>query len=567
MKKIFSIKLYAEGLRRIRTQLIVFLALSAVTSLSASLLFASWREMSGGALAFFGIPFYVICVPMMTVRMFSFLNNRPGSDLFHSLPYRRECVFLSLLSALVSGIVCVISALGAFSYLFYLIFTHNKGLAPGSLILFLLACLAASLLVAAIVLVTMTVSGTVFVELILSVIIALLPHLLLYLMECLIRSSVFSCKVDAALLPFSGIENNLIFGIIEFFNISPTVTSIIYTSALSLVYFIAGSILFRFRKSETAGHPAPSKGLQSAFRIAAACSISFIATMFFAERIFNNYTVKLSAGILVAYIFSAVVYFLYEIISTKSWKSVLKSLPVFGAVILLNVCVFGACFGVYRAESDFAASPGSITDVKFRIMNFDSNRWTVSDYAKSVCRSEGVRIDDREILDELSAIIKKQNEKRDRIYTPDKVGSLRDLTLDVKCGAMTKPRRIFVSKELSVRIYDYLAVTETYKNALRALPYPAGDPSVSGVSIYDGGEITGKVIDHDEMVKIITTLNAELETVDPVEWEELNGERYEELNEIVYSFGNGVNTLAVKFSKELTPKTYAAVRKAAGVAD
>ena len=87
--------------------------------------------------------------------------------------------------------------------------------------------------------------------------------------------------------------------------------------------------------------------------------------------------------------------------------------------------------------------------------------------------------------------------------------------------------------------------------------------------MYDGKDCfcrQGSAV-HNSIICHWISTEFHLETVDPVEWEELNGNRYEESNEIVYSFGNGVNTLAVKFSKELTPKTYAAVIKAAGKAD
>ena len=90
--------------------------------------------------------------------------------------------------------------------------------------------------------------------------------------------------------------------------------------------------MFHRRRSEAAGQSAPSRLLQHIYRIV----VTMVICIFIVCAMFSEMT----AGILrdewfvflVFYLVAALVYFAYELITTKKWKNLLTALPGLGIV-------------------------------------------------------------------------------------------------------------------------------------------------------------------------------------------------------------------------------------------
>ena len=104
MKNIFSVKLYLQGLRKVRTlgvaMAIVMIALNAWIPLMSISEYTYLIDettiviepVEMGMFAPFSLLF-LIFAPLLVYNMFSYLNERRASDFFHALPQKRICVY------------------------------------------------------------------------------------------------------------------------------------------------------------------------------------------------------------------------------------------------------------------------------------------------------------------------------------------------------------------------------------------------------------------------------------------------------------------------------------------
>ena len=115
MKNFFSLKLYLEGLRKIRVagvaSAVTVVALNAILPI-IGLLESKKEYMSDTrapsvvptvGFAPFGLLMMIFAV-ILTYSMFSYLNERSKSDFWHAVPEKRSCVYFSFTAAIYTWI-------------------------------------------------------------------------------------------------------------------------------------------------------------------------------------------------------------------------------------------------------------------------------------------------------------------------------------------------------------------------------------------------------------------------------------------------------------------------------
>ena len=142
---------------------------------------------------------------------------------------------------------------------------------------------------------------------------------------------------------------------------SPSWQAYLYTFLLGLLYFVIAAFLFRRRRSEAAGQSAPSRLLQHIYRIVVTMVICiFIVCAMFSEM--TNGTLRDEWFVfLVLYLVAALVYFAYELITTKKWRNLLTALPGLGIVALLNV---GILLGMHAVEKHIVAQRPAMQEIE-----------------------------------------------------------------------------------------------------------------------------------------------------------------------------------------------------------
>lgn len=284
-------------------------------------------------------------MPIFVVVMFSFLFKRKESDFYHSIPYTRTCIYttytaavltwvwgITALCALVSGILWAVNP--------YVIFS------VGTLARWVIASGLAATLLCAIMLLAVSLCGNLATALLNFFVFSVLPRTACFLIGLLLCNGASSLliSVNSFMGGFFTLKWFLPLSIIEFAKVELGIDAdfydtpvYVYTAVVSVLLLVGACICYQRRKSETAGNSAPSGKMQHAFRIVFSLPIALIAV-----------TMCVAGEFMIAGVITVVlllVYYLYELITTKQIKRLWKATPYLG--VLLACCL--VFLGIYHA--------------------------------------------------------------------------------------------------------------------------------------------------------------------------------------------------------------------------
>lgn len=353
MKSIFNKKLFKEGLRQNFLVGIIFFVIFefisiivAVGHISSSL---SYEERTGGRYIttiadFFSVnPMFIVSfillIPIMAICAFSFLNSRNKSDFYHSIPHKRQTLFVSFTLSILTWLVAIFVVTTLTSFTIFFMFSKYFTFVFSSFFINIFCLLAACVMVLGAGLIAMSVTGTLFSNIVTAGLILFLPRIILTLFSALL-------SLKAPILPtnsfrFLDPNHNIVFGFIaSIFGISDSspfvvfdnVWSGLYTLIIGIIFIAIAGILFTRRKSEAAGSPALSKKIQATIRI----SLSFLVSAVASSVLISDSSVSLSGPVYI-YIAAILIYFIYEAITAKSFKNLHKTLPGIGVLVCLNI--------------------------------------------------------------------------------------------------------------------------------------------------------------------------------------------------------------------------------------
>lgn len=348
MKKFFSMKLYKEGLRQTKLAGLTYLGLTILitllgyTDLSCDvngMLNVRYFDPVDELVGFmFG---YVVIAPLLCLSLFHFLNKRSASDFYHSLPQSRTSLFVSFFLVIQTWLTApVIIGLISSAVKFTII--------PGShgsfwaFVLFAVSLLSCNMLVSSAVILAMTLASTLFSQLAVSGLIIFLPRtLMIVFYELVSEKNVLIPDLYSAGGLFGNVfgnSYNLVFsstfGILfsggEF---GDSISAVIYTLILSLVYLTIAWLLFNRRKSETAATSASNEFVQTCVRTLIAFVICIPCCVILCSDIGGEGPI-----LIFLYILSVTAYFVYELITRKTLRGFTKKmLPGLAALVILNI--------------------------------------------------------------------------------------------------------------------------------------------------------------------------------------------------------------------------------------
>ena len=529
-KKIWDKGLYIEGLRRGRTMTIVFAIIALLTVLfTCASVMSEGREIAdtaeygtfvaseetGDLYAWFSIAIFLVAAPFLTLRTFSFLNSRASCDFWHAIPHTRTCLYVSFLSALLTEYVFLLAVTGVSAWLAFLVSSRFIRLVPGTLILFLTGAFAASLLTTGVLTLAMSRTGTLLSNIVIGGIILALPRTLILCVTEMIIGSLPQVY-DSNIFPFSDPGYNIPFGIIAGFD-PDTVrlpSSILYTAALGVIYLVIALCLFRTRKSESAGVAAPSRRLQTVCRIAVGCSVSFIVTVCLVGELMNGSTYYLP--FMIFYTIAAILYFVYELMTTKRAKNLVKALPGLCVVIALNIILGFAVYGIYVYEDAFGKNADKIKSVSL-ISDSYENRYTITltEYALNCCGES--RITDRELIGMLSDALNTNTERTDK-------GQIATVKIEIRTAVAAKNRRVFLTSKQMTKLTEGLKNTDEFNRYMTEIP-KADEYGNNAwiVNSKDGNHYESTVFLDGEKTDVIRSLLAEdIKALGTEKWLEMN---------------------------------------------
>ena len=351
----FNFRLFLEALKRLR---VIGLA-TAILAVTASALVpvVCWIEQSGSRpitpyemeTEFLCIPagFVSLLAPFFFAVLFSFLNKRKESDFFHAIPYTRTCVYVSFVSASLVFVWVIQLACALVAGILW-------GMIPaliadiGGMISYTLVSMLAAAMLSSFMMLALTVSGTEGS--------CMLLFLLFAGFTRVVAAIFCGCLESIDLLRINDLWSNSFFSPLWFLPLNViyywmdvtsatrllySVPNILYSAAVTLAVFALAGLIYKHRRSEMAGNPAPGVKTQALFRIMFTTLLALLLPLLvISDAAEVGLTLVLVVGVLL-------VYFLYELITTKRPRNMLKAIPGLG--IVAGICIaFTILFYAYR---------------------------------------------------------------------------------------------------------------------------------------------------------------------------------------------------------------------------
>lgn len=581
-KKIFSLGLYVEGLRQLRMMGIVFAVIMGIEAIYIPLSGAITRMTMISAEAFpvesvngmgahpFLILTFIVIAPLMTLYLFGFMNKRNTSDFYHSLPHSRTSIYISFMAAILTWLLLIIVATSLLSIVTFLIFSQYFTLLYSSVMSLMLGCFVASFLVCAIISFAMTITGTVFTNVIISGILLFLPRLILNV----IVSSVTGAlpMVSGSINPFLSGSYNIVTDVVfkaigisnsrgGIFSVFSSGYALIYTTVLALLYVILALVLFNKRHSESAAKSAPNRILQAVYRI----TITMVVCFFICAAIFgdlhsvygyaspNNLFVYITA-----YLVAVAVYLLYELITTRKAKNLVKVLPGLGIVVILNIAIYASMYGLYTTELNFQPEPERINSMAIvpNSMPYSGSYLTYSEYASMI--SSQVEIKDKQLIEDVAKNFKENmvlfeqspsEYMNEYTYQNHKGMSVNYIAQNIYMDSLdgNKTRTVYLSTENSEKLLSVLSSSQDYKKCWMDIPQPVDNT----LRLRDAS------LPSNEISQLFDKYCEEVKNLSFEDWYEYQNSDYQPLFNFVYQIVSDSDTYTIDLPvfSSLTPDT------------
>lgn len=407
-KKVFSFHMFLQTLKQ--TRLAGFIMMAVITLISVVPIISSLsyikeykqvNNVGGISGNYFLVLVFIIVVPVISLIVWSFLNKRSSSDFYHSIPYTRLCIYLSKTAAILTWIAGILVVSYVSQAVLFMANRQYFNVDYATMFRMYLSIFICSLLCMAIINVSISITGNILSNICVTGLIMFLPRFIALMVT---KLTVF--HGETYMISNSGVglldsSNNMIvgwvFSVFDIYNgpsgiadMVLSLTSNLYTLVLALIYIALGALLFVKRKSETAGKAANGKVLPMIIRTLIGFSIAFIGVMIAYTSIDNDETI----AVIVMFIVSALVVFVYECIVSKKMNVIKQCIPsiLLGYVLAVVIGTGANSFGKYEASYEPDASKLAYVSIQSMDMYYASD----NGYFSSI--SSKVQFTDEEIL-------------------------------------------------------------------------------------------------------------------------------------------------------------------------
>ncbi len=579
-KKLFSRGLYVEGLRQLKLVGIIILAILLLIGIAVPVLqyvnyldYMSSRIEEGVTYTPQVYDFLEMCpmvvgiaivaAPIFTFIMFGAFNKRSSSDFYHSLPYTRICMFLSFTAAVFTWLIgltvvyCGVT-IATFALMPQVFIVNLAGMGD-----ILLSMLAIAMMLVFGIIAAMSLTGTPIANITCTGLILFLPRLLITLVTLVLGDIA---PIISGHYGIFGTEYNVIVGLL--YNVfvygddaifANNIPADIYSICLGIIYAVLAAILFCKRKSETSGHAAPDKAMQHIIRICVGLVISSIVTCAMISGL------EISVCI-VFYIVAIIVYFAYELITQKTFRTIPSTLPGLAILLGLNIAIIGVCFGTAAVVHSYTPEDNEVAaiyleDYADRHYGYGSEM-DFNLYASR--KASEIKIEDRDAI-AIAAENLRENAKRSaegKFYPYsgwDDYGKVEytelPITYVTKSGAK-KTRNIYIPFEEYTEMMDHIQSNDDYKSVFYDIP-EALRRSITIMELTDYNQLN---LTDDDALEILESIRNEAKAMDFSAWTtylvSASG-KYNCAFELKYQPVSEEHRIRILFDSEHFPKTTA----------
>ena len=499
-KKIFDFNLFKEGFRQLKVlgfiSLIIYI-IEAILVAMNEFDFSGIRAISLTYMHPIAYFTFAVLAPLFTLYLFGFLNSRTSSDFYHSLPHTRTCIITSFTASIVSWIFIILASSSALAIGIHACFPNKYNIAYREIFMILTGIFIASLLVTSATVLASCITGTLLTNIAVTGIILFFPCFMAEMFKQSIMAKCGFLLSSRYVFPSLTGRNNLVTSLLVnlFFNDSSN-TSImssftqpfayLYTFCVSAILFGLAIFFFNKRKSETAGSSAPNKYVQALYRMC----ITIALCMFPILMIFGE-----AAGateIITIYVIIVVIYFLFEIITTKTVKRVIKIIPGLIVIGIINVALIVIINQCADNAIGFMPDSDDISYIKI-IPSDDSYVYTTHErpvYEYVSLLQQNIKIQDEDIFEYVSKALSNTS-------TIQEYQTRYLIEIHTKDGK-TKYRNIPVREKFTNAINEYYVKNSNFSDYISTLP------EYNSVSLEVSDNIKGK-----DLKELYNTLSEE----------------------------------------------------------
>ena len=547
-KKPFSVGLYIEGLRQLRIVgilgVILMFGSSMVMNVSQALSYQRQATLYPDesivlypvdgldAMSFLLIVFCAFA-PIMTWILFRFMNKRNSSDFMFAIPNTRLSIYCSYLSAIMTWIAAMILA-GLIGVLLpAAIFSNYLNIMYDTVFLFALSTFLCSLQVVSAILIAMSITGTLFSNIILSGMLLFGPRLLITMLLAVQENIPLLCNNSDGLFllknsinPITGFVFGIAFGALDcstksvFYSAAP----MIYSAVLSVIYLLLAIFFFQRRKSETAGKSAPNPILQAIYRITITMMYCIAVAVIIVSEC-DEMTSEMIFGIVVAYLVAVALYFLFELIMTKSLRKMWKAAPGLLIVLVLNgITIFGMRAAIHNAYQ-FQPTTDQVESISFAQQNFGSGDYIY--YINYVQNKYKDEIKDKNLISNILKNLKEdttllEDGDRNNYYGNELRGTYTGMDFKIKTKSGTRYRYIRIDPKTQRALMEQ--VQQSFQNGNESWRIPP-EPIEGSIWIYNNGGYDWN--DSNKEMVLFDQLKEELQTIDFTDWYDVNNSETE----------------------------------------
>ena len=380
--RFFNTRLYVEGLKRLRVLGIGLLVLVLIASILVPTVY--WileadydPNLLRAPHVFDRGESYVLCVPILVFSattpifflvLFSYLFKRRESDFYHSIPYTRTCVYTSFVAAALTWIVAITAICATVAGLIwaicpYVIFDVSD------LVVLVLISLAASVYICGFMMLAITLCGNLTTVLLNFTLFALLPRAIAVMLGMILDNRLFIIDINEFFGGFFDFNWWLPAQIGYYQNsisdMLPTVAAL--SAGLGALLLTLSCYLYHKRPSQMAGNAAQGPRAQHWLR----CLFTLPFALVLVSDVLTEFPHPEFVIVLVLAIVILVVYYLYELITTKCFRCLLRATPwlsvVLAGCILFTGCYFAIFAGIVypKTDADEIESVSSVLNAQY----------------------------------------------------------------------------------------------------------------------------------------------------------------------------------------------------------
>jgi ABC-2 type transport system permease protein len=241
---------------------------------------------------------------------------------------------------------------------------------------------------------------------------------------------------------------------------------------MAVILMIVGMFLFVRRKSDSAGFSAPNKFLQTTYRIIIALIVCLLPIYMIFQNIVNKnpFTGSTLFEYFIEYLVAVFVFFLYELITTRKWKNMLKAIPSLLILAVLNIVILTGMYGIYKNVLSFTPKADEVQAVQ--ILSSENPSYSSEDLLYFTKSAEEIELNNpvikQVVCDNLKDAVNTINDSLSNYQNAYRSSTVK--TVAIRTGLRTYYRNIVLSDSDLRTIAKELSQNEAYKKAYMELP-------------------------------------------------------------------------------------------------